>query len=125
MGQRWKKFEFPGGIRRARSRKRWQARNERSCCSDALLCLTFFHVADAVASDGHGIRGIIENLNGHPALVPAILEGLKDGHEIGVAEAGAAAVAVVGMEMARTPNVSANQFRSGRLIGAHRLHIEV
>src|SRR5262249_31354129 len=60
-----------------------------------------------------------------PALIPAILESLEDGHEIGVAEAGAAAVAVVGMEMARARGMTTYQLRGRGRIRAHGLDIEV
>ena len=50
---------------------------------------------------------------------------MKNRHEVGAAEAGAALVRIVGMEMRGAMGMEPNQLRSGRFIAAHRLDIEM
>src|SRR3954466_6064170 len=89
------------------------------------LRLALAHVADTLARDRFRIGRVVEDLDRHPAAVRTVNEGLEDRYEVDRAEAGAALVGVVGVEVAGACGVAADELRHRRLLRRHRLYVEV
>src|SRR5439155_1277338 len=75
--------------------------------------------------DGDWVGAVIEDLDGHPAGIAGILERLEDRHEVGGAETGAAAIDVVGVEVAGGLAVAADEVGRRAVVGAHGLDVQV
>src|SRR5207245_1076026 len=82
-------------------------------------------VADALAGDGFRVGRVVEHLHRYPARVAAGAQGPEDRHKVRGAEARAAPVGVVGVEVAEPAGVAADQVGGRRLFRGHRLDVEV
>ena len=72
---------------------------KQSSVNNPLSTINNLHVPDAFPGDRLRVRGVVEHLDRHPAVVVDVAQRLEDRHEVGGAEAGTAAVGVVGVEM--------------------------
>src|SRR5262249_3659027 len=87
--------------------------------------LTRLHVLDALSRNRLRIGSVVEDLDRNPAGVMALFQRREDRAEIDGAEAGAAAVGVVGVEVPRPASVAENQVRHRERLRRHRLHVLV
>src|SRR5262245_58780556 len=83
------------------------------------------HVLDALSRDRLRVRRVIEDLDRDPASIAALRQCREDRAEVHGAEAGTAALGVVGVEVSRPACVAADQVRYWDRLRGHRLHVLV
>jgi hypothetical protein len=85
----------------------------------------FFEVLEGLGGDGFGVGGVVEDFDGDVAGVLGFFEGGGDGFEFDVAEAGAAEVGIVGVEVGGVGGGRGDDFGDGFFFVAHGLDVEV